>query len=52
MHLTGQGAEVDHKQAFSYFKQAVETGSQWSGLADALFFLGKRVFLRLAFFRG
>lgn len=44
MHLTGQGAEVDHKQAFSYFKQAVEAGAEWTGLGDALFFLGKRDF--------
>ena len=41
MHLTGEGAEVDYKQAFHYFKQAVEAGGQWTGLGDALFFLGK-----------
>ena len=43
LHLTGQGADVDHKQAFSYFNQAVEAGGEWSGLGDALFFLGKLI---------
>lgn len=42
MHLTGQGADVDYKQAFQYFKQAVEGGKDWLGLADGLFYLGKR----------
>ena len=41
MHLTGQGAEVDHRQAFSYFRQAVEGGKDWPGLADGLFYLGE-----------
>lgn len=41
MHLTGQGAEVDHKQALDYFRHAVEAGQDWQGLGDGLFYLGE-----------
>lgn len=41
MHLTGQGAQVDYRQAMKYLTYAIEKGQGWSGLGDALFYLGK-----------
>ena len=40
MHLTGEGAQVDHALAAKYFKRASEMKQEWIGRSDAHFYAG------------